>query len=123
MPIHCIIEVSRDLNEVVGNSHKTHNSSEDPTHTKSGNRGNGNGPDSISSSKDCPGESTASQVPVSGNGGKGIVEVDDFVIIPVGTPFHDLVTTVLTLHGYPKDIIRQAEGNDNDTNVDPIPRY
>jgi hypothetical protein len=43
-------------------------------------------------------------------GGEGTVEVDDFVIIPVGTPFHDLVTTVLSLHGYPKDIIRQAEG-------------
>lgn len=39
------------------------------------------------------------------------MEVDDFVIIPVGTPFQDVVITVLTLLGYPKDVIQQAEGS------------
>jgi SATB (special AT-rich sequence-binding)-like protein len=43
-------------------------------------------------------------------GGVKIIEVDDFVIVPVGTPFQDVVTTVLTLLGYPKDTIQQAEG-------------
>jgi len=39
-----------------------------------------------------------------------VVEVDDFVIIPAGTPFQEVVSTVLTLLGYPKDTIQQAEG-------------
>lgn len=43
-------------------------------------------------------------------GVKIVVEVDDFVIIPAITPFQDVVTTVLNLMGYPKDVIQQAEG-------------
>lgn len=46
---------------------------------------------------------------IIGDGGK-VVEVDDFVIIPAGTPFQEVVTTVLTLLGYPKDTIQQAVG-------------
>ncbi len=38
------------------------------------------------------------------------MEVDDFVIIPAGTPFQDVIKTVLTILGYPKDVIQQAEG-------------
>jgi len=44
-----------------------------------------------------------------GNSGNP-VEVDDFVIIPAGTLFQDVVSTVLNLLGYPKDTIQQAEG-------------
>lgn len=38
------------------------------------------------------------------------MEIDDFVIIPAVTPFPEIVTAVLTLLSYPKDIIQQAEG-------------
>lgn len=47
----------------------------------------------------------------SNSGGSGkVVEVDDFVIIPSGTPFQEVVSTVLTLLGYPKETIQQAVG-------------
>jgi len=42
-----------------------------------------------------------------------LVEVDDFVIISAGTPFQEVVSTVLGLLGYPKETIQQAEGNNN----------
>ncbi|CAG7826127.1 unnamed protein product [Allacma fusca] len=100
MPIHCIIEVSNSSGGVGSGSRKDSISLESALSTASNNN-----LDIIN--QDC--SST----------GK-VVEVDDFVIIPAGTPFQDVVTTVLTLLGYPKDIIRQAEGTISLRNWKPL---
>ena len=97
MPIHCVVEVCSE-----GTCSSSNNNS--------GNRRDSILFESASSNNNNGGDSGAEVGIVSTSGTKVVIEVDDFVIIPAGTPFQDVVPKVLTLLGYPKDIIRQAEG-------------
>ena len=110
MPIHCVVEVCSEGNSGVNNNNTI----------TTGTNSNGNRRDSIAydsglvsttTQHSNNGNTDTNSNPDGGSSSKVVVEVDDFVIIPAGTPFQDVVTTVLTLLGYPKDIIRQAEGN------------
>ncbi|XP_035705703.1 uncharacterized protein LOC110847017 isoform X3 [Folsomia candida] len=111
LPIHCVIEViDKEAENCLGRG-------SGPSSSGGDNNNGARGGDKTASGKSETCGSGIGNPANSGGagslhaGGVKIVEVDDFVIIPVGTPFQDVVITVLTLLGYPKDVIQQAEGS------------